>query len=109
MPVHSGQGASVSGAARSGDERVSLLTEIDFKWLMAGQGWWIDTTRFHRDPSYAAQFLRLALASPSFALRECAAVLQAQFGGTLNSAISHPSTQLSEPGDAPAPDQFNVG
>ena len=81
MQVHAGQGAWVDGAASSGDERVSLLTEIDFKWLMAGQGWWIDTTRFHRDPSYAARFLRLALASPSSALRECAALLQAQLGG----------------------------
>ena len=81
MQVHSGQGASVSGATSSGDERVSLLTEIDFKWLMAGQGWWVDTTRFHGDPSYAARFLRLALASQSVALRECAALLQAQLGG----------------------------
>lgn len=71
----------VDEAVPSADERVSLLAEVDFKWLMAGLGWWIDTTRFHSDPSYAAGFLRLAMASQSFALRECAASLQAQIGG----------------------------
>ncbi len=68
-------------AASSADEQVSLLAEIDFKWLMAGQGWWIETTRFHSDPAYAIGFLRLAMASQSFALRDCAASLQAQMGG----------------------------
>ena len=24
-----------------------LLTEVDFKWLMAGQGWWIDLRRLN--------------------------------------------------------------
>ena len=60
------------------DARASLLAEVDFKWLMSGQGWWIDTTRFHSDPGYAGALLKLALASQSFALRECAALLQAQ-------------------------------
>ena len=70
-------------AAGEADDGASLVTEVDFKWLMAGQGWWIDTTRFHSDPSYAARFLRLALASSSFALRQCAALLQARMGGAL--------------------------
>jgi hypothetical protein len=55
------------------------LTEVDFKWLMAGQGWWINTGRFHSDAAYAAALLRLALASGCAALRECATVLRAQF------------------------------
>ena len=58
------------------DESMALLMWVDFKWLMAGQGWWVDTFRFHHDPVYADGFLRLAMASPSFALRECAACLQ---------------------------------
>ena len=41
------------------DERVLLLEEVDFKWLMAGQGWWIDTARLHNDPAYAARWLEL--------------------------------------------------
>ena len=56
-------------------ERASLLAEVDFKWLMSGQGWWVDTNRFHKEPAYAAALLKLALASQSFALRECAALL----------------------------------
>ena len=58
-------------------ERAALLAEVDFKWLMAGQGWWVDTARFHRDPAYAAQFLLSALVSPCTALRDCARCLQA--------------------------------
>jgi hypothetical protein len=58
------------------DERVLLLEEINFKWLLAGMGLWIDMSRFHNDPSYAAHFLALAEASSSLALRNCAALLQ---------------------------------
>ena len=65
----------------SGDEHVLLLEEVDFKWLMAGQGWWIDTTRLHSDRSYAARFLRLARATKSKALRDCATLLQEQIDG----------------------------
>ena len=61
----------------SPDESMALLMWVDFKWLMAGQGWWVDTFRFHHDPLYADGFLRLAMDSPSFTLRECAASLQA--------------------------------
>ncbi len=59
---------------------VSLLAAVDFKWLMTGHGWWVDSARFHADPSYAATLLGLAMASPSSALRECAARLMAQMG-----------------------------
>ncbi len=61
---------------------VSLLAAVDFKWLMTGHGWWVDSARFHADPSYAATLLDLALASPSAALRECAARLLAQMGAS---------------------------
>lgn len=68
---------STDTGADAGD---SLLTDVDFKWLMAGQGWWIDTTRLHCDAAYAAGLLTLALESPLPALRECAAELEAQIG-----------------------------
>ena len=68
----------VGAAQRNFDARALLLTEVDFKWLMAGQGWWINTDRFHFEPSYAAGILHSALASPCDALRACAATLQAQ-------------------------------
>jgi hypothetical protein len=75
------QAAPAAGTARCGhdaDACASLLARVDFKWLMAGQGWWIDPDRFQCDPSYAARLLRLALASESLALRESAACVQMQ-------------------------------
>jgi hypothetical protein len=72
-------------AAHSADEHVSLLAEVDFKWLMAGEGWWVNPDRFRTDPSYAVRFLRLAMASPSLALRDCAVSLQAQLGSRIAS------------------------
>jgi hypothetical protein len=60
------------------DPRDALLAMVDFKWLMSGQGWWVDTARFHADPAYAWSLLELALASSSFALRECAGELRAR-------------------------------
>lgn len=63
-----------------------LLAEVDFKWLMAGQGWWIDTTRFHSDASYAAWFIGSAMASQSPALRASAACLLLRCEGVSASA-----------------------
>ncbi|MEI8168073.1 MAG: hypothetical protein WCG50_00270 [Rhodoferax sp.] len=60
------------------EEGVSLLVEVDFKWLMAGEGWWIDTTRLHCDPAYVANLVQLAQASDSPALQSCAALLLRQ-------------------------------
>ncbi|MDB5846134.1 MAG: hypothetical protein JWP79_3444 [Polaromonas sp.] len=61
------------------DACACLLARVDFKWLMAGQGWWIDPHRFESDAAYAVEVLRFALASESLALRACAASLQTQF------------------------------
>lgn len=58
------------------DPRALLLTEVDFKWLMAGQGCWVNTRRFHADPAYAADLLRVAATSSCAALRECALTLR---------------------------------
>jgi hypothetical protein len=54
----------------------TLLTEVDFKWLMAGQGCWIDPVRMRLDAMYAHDCLRSALASNCEALRRCAARFQ---------------------------------
>lgn len=62
------------------DERQVLLEEVDFKWLMAGQGWWIDTDRLHNDPSYADHLLDLVEVTESAVLKDCAALLRAQMG-----------------------------
>ncbi len=79
MPHMRTERAAPSGAVFVGtNDRRTLLTEVDFKWLMAGEGHWIDTERLHRDSHYAAAMLRVAFASHSFALRECAELLQTQ-------------------------------
>lgn len=62
--------------------RVLLLEEVDFKWLMAGQGWWVDTTRLHQDPVYAAHWLNLVDARALPALKDCATLLRAHVGAS---------------------------
>jgi hypothetical protein len=66
------------GVDSRSDERLVLLDEVNFKWLLAGLGLWIDMARFRTEPSYAAHFLALAQASESHALRNCAAALKSQ-------------------------------
>jgi hypothetical protein len=60
------------------DERDLLLEEVNFKWLLAGLGWWIDMARFRSEASYATRFLDLANTSDCIALRASAAALQRQ-------------------------------
>lgn len=83
----SGPAKLVDGGTGSPDARGLLLTEVDFKWLMAGQGWWVNSHRFHADPAYATNLVALALTSSCLALRDCALSLRAQLarlepGGT---------------------------
>lgn len=57
------------------DERGLLLEEVNFKWLMAGLGWWVDMSRFRVDQSYANHYLNLANASECAELQKCAKLL----------------------------------
>lgn len=82
MQSRSERESQVENSAPQSDGRQLLLEEVDFKWLMAGLGWWIDMPRFHRDSSYATRFMELAMASDSMALRDCAASLQSQNDGS---------------------------
>jgi hypothetical protein len=76
MPTQSVLAQMVNISATQLDERGLLLEEVNFKWLLAGLGWWIDMSRFQCDPSYATRFLELAEASDSPELRDCAVSLQ---------------------------------
>ena len=67
-----------------------LLAAVDFKWLMAGHGWWIDTTRVHRDASYAARLLTSALDFHSSSLRDCAAWLASRCEGLASRDCANP-------------------
>jgi hypothetical protein len=80
MQAYRAQHLQPTPAEPMADERAVLLEEVDFKWLMAGQGWWIDTTRLHTDADYARQMFDLVDATPSATLKDCAALLQAHTG-----------------------------
>jgi hypothetical protein len=58
------------------DADALLLLDVDFKWLMSGHGWWIDTPRIRQDPSYATHCLDYAMTSTSIALFNCATKLR---------------------------------
>ncbi|MES2877896.1 MAG: hypothetical protein V4713_05685 [Pseudomonadota bacterium] len=49
-----------------------ILLEVDFKWLMAGIGYWIDFVKLRNDPVYANNCLQCALKSDCEPLRRCA-------------------------------------
>ena len=53
----------------------AVLAEVDFKWLMSGQGHRVDPRRFYVDQAYTMCQLQSGLRSESAALRECAASL----------------------------------
>ena len=73
------QGSPATGnTAAMPDTQAALLNEVDFKWLMAGQGCWVDSARLQADASYASDMLKRARASSCTALRHCASTLQAQ-------------------------------
>lgn len=53
------------------DTGAALLAEVDFKWLMAGQGHDVDAARLHDDPAYATTCRAWARALPDRELRAC--------------------------------------
>ncbi len=78
MPIPIEPSALANEADTQSNERFALLDEVNFKWLMAGLGLWIDMERFRLDACYANHFLELAEATESRALRNCAASLRGQ-------------------------------
>lgn len=67
----------------SSQQRSDMLLEVDFKWLMAGQGCNVDPIRLKNDAAYAKACLRFALFSDCDPLRNCAACLQAEMDGDM--------------------------
>lgn len=67
-----------SPAARSAssvDDGHQIVHLVDFKWLMAGLGWWVDLNRLQRDAAYATECYALAATSSCEPLRRSAATL----------------------------------
>lgn len=50
----------------------TILAESDFKWLMAGEGHWVDTARLHQDTGYVHACVQTALQSSCPALNQLA-------------------------------------
>jgi hypothetical protein len=48
----------------------TFLDLVDFKWLMAGLGWWVDLSRLQRDTVYAGECVQRGLASGSELLHQ---------------------------------------
>jgi hypothetical protein len=61
-----------TGMEESSISREDTLSLVDFKWLMAGQGYWLDVPRWGRDADYAHRFTALALACGNVAVRAAA-------------------------------------
>jgi hypothetical protein len=53
----------------------TFLNLVDFKWLMAGAGWWVNLSRLQSDGAYVDECLQRALQSDSKLLRQCSADL----------------------------------
>ena len=53
----------------------TFVNLVDFKWLMAGVGWWVELSRLQRERAYIDECLRRALGSESELLRECSVEL----------------------------------
>ena len=68
-------------------EHHTFVDLVDFKWLMAGVGWWVNLSRLQRDKVYAQECLERALCSGSQLLRERAAWL---LGPAANSDAHEP-------------------
>lgn len=48
----------------------AFLNLVDFKWLMAGVGWWVNLSRLQSDKNYIDACLQRALRSDSELLRK---------------------------------------
>lgn len=77
MNTLNAQNASEAGTCYFSD----LLAEVDFKWLMAGRGCWVDPVRLRSDQDYAHTCLTSALNSDCEPLRRCAVTLQDELEG----------------------------
>jgi hypothetical protein len=58
--------------------REDMLLLVDFKWLMAGLGWWVDLNRWRRDAGYVRECLDRGCSSPSVPLQRCVQQLRSR-------------------------------
>jgi hypothetical protein len=76
----------------------AFLKLVDFKWLMAGLGWWVDLSRLQRDKRYAGECVQHALTSGSELLRQKSMALLplvADSGAHGSVGVPHMSAELA--------------
>ena len=59
------------------DSKPPLIDMVSFKWLMAGQGWWINLSRLQHDTAYARSCAQTGLGSGQLLLQQRSAELLA--------------------------------
>lgn len=60
------------------DADAMFLELVDFKWLMAGRGWWLDLSRLRSDSAYARMSAQRGMDSGLDLLVRLSAMLLAQ-------------------------------
>lgn len=56
---------------KAAEGRDQFLNLVDFKWLMAGMGWWVNLSRLQSDKAYLDECLQRAMTSDSELLQKC--------------------------------------
>jgi hypothetical protein len=74
------QEAVMNALDRQGiDKDDDFVDLVDFKWLMAGIGWWVDLSRLQRDTTYAGVCIERGISSGSSLLRQRSTGLRSRF------------------------------
>ena len=71
-------GCATLETEKSSISRDAMLLLVDFKWLMAGQGYWLDVARWGCDTEYRRHLVAAALRSENATVRSAALRLTAQ-------------------------------
>jgi hypothetical protein len=79
------------------DAEAMLLELVDFKWLMAGRGWWLDLSRLRSDTAYARMSAQRGMDSGLSLLVGLSAMLLAQLPPphSVNTAVASSNVPLS--------------
>lgn len=74
LPVPASSGPDTAATSARDD----MLLLVDFKWLMAGLGFWVDMGRWRADPAYAKACIARGCNSRHLPVQHCARQLQAR-------------------------------
>jgi hypothetical protein len=79
--------------APEGSDR--FLNLVDFKWLMAGIGWWVNLSRLQSDKAYLDECLQRAMTSDSELLRKRSVAMLGLSDAPCDKAMSSTSIGLA--------------